>query len=268
MNKYAMLCWMLICAIMAISGASANEVTETVLPNGLKVLIKENHAAPVVVVDVWYKVGSRNETVGITGASHLLEHMTYKGTRDFAKDDMRNLVKRNGALDNGATFYDYTHYHTTIAADRLSLVLRLEASRMRNALILQSDLDSERTVVRSELEGNENNPGTLLFQEMMSAAYRSHPYRWPVIGFRADVEQMSAEQLRDYYQRYYLPNNATLVIVGAVKAADALKLVLKSFARIPRGAVPTQWVTPESPQYGERRITVQRPGKLPIEFIS
>ena len=259
---------MLIIAMTVITLASAEVVSETMLPNGLKVLIKENNAAPVVVIDVWYKVGSRNETVGMTGASHLLEHMTYKGTRDFARDDMRNLVKRNGALDNGATFYDYTHYYTTIAADRLSLVLKLEASRMQNALILQNDLDSERTVVRSELEGNENNPGTLLFQEMMSAAFRSHPYRWPVIGFRADVTQITADQLRNYYHHYYLPNNATLVIVGAVNSADALKQVRKIFGRIPRGTVPSQWVTPESQQYGERRIMVRRPGKLPIEFIS
>ena len=259
---------LLLVAMLATHVVFANEVSETVLSNGLKVLIKESHAAPVVVVDVWYKAGSRNERPGMTGASHLLEHMTYKGTREFAKNDMRNLTKRNGALDNGATFYDYTHYHTTIASDRLSLVLRMEASRMRNALIKQEDLDAERTVVRSELEGNENNPGTLLFQETMSAAFRAHPYRWPVIGFRADVEQVTADELRAYYRTYYVPNNATLVIVGAVNTKEALAEVKKTFGRIPRGAQPNQWVTPEPPQYGERRVTVRRHGQLPIVYLS
>jgi zinc protease len=249
-------------------GVFAAPVSESVLPNGLRVLIKESHAAPVVVIDVWYKVGSRNEGPGFTGASHLLEHMTYKGTREFAKDDMRNLTKRNGAIDNGATFYDYTHYYTTIASDRLPLVLRMEASRMSAALIKQSDLDSERTVVRSELEGHENDPGTLLFQQTMAAVYRVHAYRWPVVGWRADIEHITAEQLRGYYHSYYQPNNATLVIVGDVKTAQALQQVRQYFGGLKRELPPPQWTTPEPPQFGERRVTVHRQGKLPMEFIA
>lgn len=248
--------------------ASAADVSETVLPNGLKVLIKEVHAAPVVVVDVWYKVGSRNERPGMTGASHLLEHMTYKGTKEFAKDDMRNLTKRNGAIDNGATFYDYTHYYTTIASDRLPLILRMEASRMSSALINQGDLDSERTVVRSELEGNENNPGTLLYQAMMASAFRTHSYRWPVIGWRADIERTTAEELRTYYRTYYRPNNATLVIVGDVKTDDALAQVKKTFGRLKAGPQPPQEVVPEPEQQGENYLVVRRQGRLPMEFIS
>jgi zinc protease len=254
-------------ALLAVA-AGAADVSETVLPNGLTVLIKEEHAAPVVVVDVWYKVGSRDEWAGFTGSSHLLEHMTYKGTKEFGKDDMRNLSTRNGALNNGATYYDYTHYHTTIASDRLDLILRMEASRMSAALIRQKDLDSERTVVLSELEGNENNPGRLLFQQVMAAAFTAHPYHWPVVGWRPDIEHVTADQLRAYYHKYYLPNNATLVIVGDVKTADALSLATRYFGRLKTGADPTQWTTPELPQTGERRVEVRRAGAAPIEMIA
>ncbi|MHB9108437.1 MAG: M16 family metallopeptidase [Armatimonadota bacterium] len=254
---------------MCLSLASfAADVTETVLPNGLKVLIKEVHAAPMVVVDVWYKVGSRNERPGITGASHLLEHMTYKGTREFGKDEMRTLTKRNGAIDNGATFYDYTHYYTTIASDRVELPLRVEASRMSTALIEQKELDQERVVVRSELEGRENSPGSVLFQEMMAAAFKAHPYQWPVIGWRDDVEHTTAAELREYYKTYYIPNNATLVIVGDVNTEKTLALVRKHFGKLKRGTPPPQWSTPEPAQRGERRVTVQRQGGVPIEQIA
>lgn len=257
----------LYCLLLAAS-AFAAEVTETVLPNGLRVLISEVHAAPVVTVDMWYKVGSRNEHQGVTGGSHLLEHMTYKGTREFGKEEMKTLLKRNGALDNGATFYDYTHYYTTIASDRLALPLRVEASRLRSALIRQQDLDSEMTVVRSELEGRENSPGSVLFSSIMATAFATHAYRWPVIGWRADVEHMKATQLQQYYRTYYQPNNATLVIVGDVDTQRALHQVRAQFAALPRGPAPSQWTTPEPPQRGERRVTVRRQGQVPIENIA
>jgi len=246
----------------------AAEVTETMLPNGLKVLIKEVHAAPVVTVDVWYKVGSRNERPGLTGASHLLEHMTYKGTREFGKDEMKTLLNHNGALNNGATFYDYTHYYTTIASDRLEMPLRVEASRMSTALIEQKELDQERVVVRSELEGRENSPGTVLFNEMMAAAYKVSGYHWPVVGWRDDVEHVTAAELRQYYKTYYMPNNATLVIVGDVNTEKTLALVRKDFGKLKRGTAPPQWGTPEPAQRGERRVTVQRQGQVPIEQIA
>ncbi|MHB9132145.1 MAG: M16 family metallopeptidase [Armatimonadota bacterium] len=260
-------CLVLLFALCLVTGAFA-QVTETVLPNGLKVLIKEVHAAPVVTVDTWYKVGSRNEIVGLTGGSHLLEHMTYKGSTSFPKEAMRDLIKRNGAVDNGATFYDYTHYYTTIASDRLELPLRLEASRMHEALIRQQDLDSEMSVVRSELEGRENSPNSLLFTALMAAAFRESSYRWPVIGWRADVEHMTADQLRRYYRTYYVPNNATLVIVGDVDTAKTLALVKKHYGGIKRGPQPSQWTTPEQEQRGERRVTVHRRGQVPVEYIA
>jgi len=248
--------------------AFGDTVKETVLPNGLKVLIKEVHAAPVVVVDAWYKVGSRNEHPGITGASHLLEHMTYKGSTEFDRDTMRSSLRRNGALDNGATFYDYTHYYTTIASDRIDLPLRIEAARMHSALLHQQDLDSENTVVRSELEGRENDPGTLLFEGVMSTAYKSHPYRWPVVGWRTDVEHTTAKQLQDYYHTYYAPNNATLVVVGDVNADKVLAAVKKYYGVLPRKNVPSLQVPAEPEQREARRITVKRQGRVPMVEIA
>lgn len=248
--------------------AFAIDVSETTLPNGLKVLIREVHAAPIVVVDVWYKTGSRNDIQGLTGASHLLEHMTYKGSKEFGKDDMRNLTKRNGAIDNGATYYDFTHYYTTIASDRLPLVLRMEASRMSTALINQHDLDSEMTVVRSELEGRDNNPGSLLFKQLMASAYSVHAYRWPVIGWRADIEHITAAQLRQYYKSHYMPNNATLVVVGDVNTEQALREVRQYFGKLKRGVLPDSWVTPEPVQQGERQVMVRQAGQVPIEMLA
>lgn len=261
--------WWMLVVLLLLAGVAGNAATvsEQVLPNGLKVLIKEVHAAPVVVVDMWYKVGSRNERPGLTGASHLLEHMTYKGTKAFGKDEMRALAKRNGAVDNGATFYDYTHYYTTIASDRLELPLRIEAGRMSSALIEQKELDAERVVVRSELEGRENSAGSLLYNEMMAVAFKAHPYHWPVIGWRSDVEQTTAAQLRDYYRTYYLPNNATLVIVGDVDTAMTMAMVRKHFGRIKRGPAPVQTVTPEPEQRGPRRVTVARQGSMAFMSI-
>lgn len=254
----------MVSAVCCMLAAHAAGVTQRVLPNGLTVLIKDVHAAPVVTVAMWYKAGSRNERPGLTGGSHLLEHMTYKGTSTFGKDEMKTLVKRNGALDNGATFYDYTQYYTTIASDRVELPIRIEASRMHEALMQQADLDAEMTVVRSELEGRENSPGSLLFQQLMSTAYAAHPYQWPVIGWRADVEHVKAATLRDYYQTYYIPNNATLVIVGDVNPVTTMALVRKYFSAIPRGPQPNQWTTPEPPQRGERNVTVRRQGQVPM----
>lgn len=254
-------------SLLAAVAVFAADVQQRVLPNGLVVLVKEVHAAPVVTVDAWYKVGSRNEHAGLTGISHLLEHMTYKGAKGFSRDAMRAIVRENGAIDNGATYYDYTHYYTTIASDRLAVILKMEAARMGSATLLQKDLDSEWTVVRSELEGRENDPGSLLFNDAMSTAFKASPYQWPVIGWRSDVEHTKAPDLQQYYHRYYVPNNATLVIVGDVNAADVFAQVRKYFGDIRRAPNPPQWTTPEPPQRGERRIVVHRQGKVPFEQI-
>ena len=254
----------------ALSDASALTagVQETVLPNGLTVLVKEVRNAPVVSFSVWYRAGSRNEHTGITGVSHLLEHMLFKGTQQFRLGEIARTLFLNGASFNASTYYDWTNYYATIAADRLDLAMRIEADRMVNSRIDKADLESEMTVVRSELEGGENSPGRLLWQAVVSSAFQAHPYRWPVIGWRSDVENVSRDAMYRYYRTHYGPGNAVAVVVGDVAAADALQLVRKHFGSIKPIARPPEVHTTEPPQRGERRITVRRSGSLPMVLIA
>jgi zinc protease len=241
---------------------------EAVLSNGLKVLVKEVRGAPVVSVSVWYRVGSRNEHTGITGVSHLLEHMLFKGTKRYAVGEISRTLFLQGAAFNASTHYDWTNYYATIASDRLELALEIEADRMVNSRIDKADLDAEMTVVRSELEGGENNPGRLLWRTVTTAAFEAHPYRWPVIGWRSDVENVPRDAIYRYYKTHYGPNNATVVIVGDVGAERALALVRKHFGRLTPIPPPPRVYTTEPPQRGERRVTVRRAGSLPMVLIA
>jgi zinc protease len=245
------------------AGASAAQhgvVFETVLRNGLKVLIQEVHSAPVVSFMVWYKVGSRNEGAGVTGISHLLEHMMFKGTPKFGKGEIARQLQRNGASFNAGTSIDYTNYYEVLAADRLELAMEIEADRMANALIPEEEHRLEMTVVRSELERNEDSPHRALYSELFAQAFKAHPYHWPTIGWRSDVEAIRTEQIREYYKTHYMPNNATVVVVGDVGRENALALVERYFGAIERGPDPAPVVTVEPPQHGERRFKLQRPG--------
>ena len=244
------------------SAAFTAGIRETMLPNGLRVLTKEVHSAPVVSFSVWYEVGSRNEHTGITGVSHLLEHMMFKGTQEFRVGEIPRLLFLNGAASNASTYYDWTNYYETLSADRLELAMRIEADRMVNSRIDKADLDSEMTVVRSELEGGENNPGRLLWQAVTSVAFSAHPYRWPVIGWRSDVENVPRDAIYAYYKAHYGPSTATVVIVGDFDTARALDLVQKYFGGLAAIPPPPPVYTTEPPQRGERRVTVRRPGAL------
>lgn len=253
------------------AGTAANitaGVKETILPNGLKVITKEVRSAPVVSFAVWYRVGSRNEHTGITGVSHLLEHMLFKGTRKYQVGEISRTLFVNGASFNASTYYDWTNYYETLAADRLELAMQIEADRMVNSKIDEAELKREMTVVRSELEGNENNPGTLLFQAVTSAAFDRHPYQWPVIGWRSDVENVPHAAIYNYYKTHYGPNNATVVIVGDFETEKALALVRKHFGGLKRIPEPTPVYTVEPPQRGERRVEVRRAGTLPMAAVA
>jgi zinc protease len=243
-------------------------VQETVLPNGLTLLVKEVRSAPVVSFFVWYRAGSRNEHTGITGVSHLLEHMLFKGTKRYRLGEIPRTLYLNGAASNASTYYDWTNYYATIASDRLELAVQIEADRMVNSRIDKADLDSEMTVVRSELEGGENSPGRLLWQAVASTAFHAHPYRWPVIGWRSDVENMGHEALLRYYRTHYGPNNAVAVVVGDVAAAEALRIVRKHFGPIKPIPKPPAVHTVEPPQRGERRVIVRRAGSLPMAMVA
>lgn len=242
-------------------------IRETVLPNGLKVLTKEVRNAPVVSFSVWYRVGSRNEHEGITGVSHLLEHLMFKGTKKYDLGEISRTLFINGASFNASTYYDWTNYYETLSADRLELAMQIEADRMTNSRIDKADLDSEMSVVRSELEGRENSPGTLLSQAVTQTAIAAHPYHWPVIGWRSDVENVPRDAIYQYYKTHYGPNNATVVIVGDFQTETALALVRKHFGGVKQIPQPAPVYTQEPVQRGERRVTVRRTGSLPMVMV-
>jgi zinc protease len=243
-------------------------VRETILRSGLRVLTKEVRSAPVVSFAVWYKVGSRNEHTGITGVSHLLEHLMFKGTQRLRPGEIARILFVNGAASNASTFYDWTNYYATLASDRLELVMRIEADRMVGSRIDKADLDAEMTVVRSELEGGENNPGRLLWQAVAATAFQAHPYQWPVIGWRSDVENVSRDAIHRFYKTHYGPNTATVVIVGDFDTDRALALVRRHFGGIKAIPSPPPVYTTEPPQRGERRVLVRRAGSLPMALIA
>ena len=238
----------------------ASQVRETVLPNGLKIVTKEVHAAPVVTFQVWYKVGSRNETFGKTGMSHLLEHMQFKGTKTLKKGDIDRLIDINGGINNAATWKDWTYYWETLASNKLELAMRIESDRMVNSLLDPKEFNAERTVVLSELEGNENDPDRLMMYELYALAFKAHPYHWPTIGWRRDVETITREEIYKYYKTYYEPNNAVVVIVGDFDTPKALALTKKYFGGIPRGPEPPKVTEIEPAQVGERTAVVRKAG--------
>ena len=235
------------------------------LGNGLRVLLRPSRFAPLVSVWAWYHVGSKNEGAGLTGASHWVEHMNFKGTANIPRQQIKGLIERQGGFWNGYTFLDQTTYMETLRAEGLEVALRLEAERMHNSLFEEEETASERTVIISELRGNENDPAELLDRETVAAAFRAHPYRWPVIGWQGDIETMSRDDLYNHYRSYYSPDNATLVVVGDFDPDEAKALVEKHYGGIERwrdGRRPV--TTTEPPQRGERRVEVRRTGAAPL----
>ena len=246
--------------ISPVAPAPVLTVREAHLDNGLKILVSPVHTAPLVSVWCWYRVGSRDEAAGLTGASHWVEHMNFKGTRNIPRDQMKGLVERFGGMWNGYTWIDQTTYLETAGRDALDQLLFIEAERMANGLYEPEDCESERTVIISELQGGENDPDQLLDQEVTAMAFRAHPYRHPTIGWLPDLRSMTRDDLYGHYRRYYIPNNATLVIAGDVDADDVLRRVERTLGAIPSAAEPPRISIVEPPQIGERRVIVERPG--------
>ncbi|HEU4323691.1 MAG TPA: pitrilysin family protein [Roseiflexaceae bacterium] len=245
-----------------------SDIVARTLPNGMLVLLREVHAAPVASCCVWYRVGARNEVPGSTGISHWVEHMLFKGTPEIPKGEMDLLIARNGGTFNAFTSYDYTAYYETMPADRIELGLRIEADRMVNSLFEPEEVESERTVIISEREGSENEPELWLSEAMMAATYQYHSYRNPIIGWKTDLLAITRDDLYNHYQTYYMPNNAVLVVVGDFRSASMLELVEQHFAPLPTGPqIPTVRVI-EPAQQGERRVTVRRPGAAEYVQIS
>jgi zinc protease len=235
--------------------------------NGLRLLLIQNRIAPVVTVAVVYHVGSRNEAVGYTGSTHLLEHLMFKGTPDFDRSKgtaVAAVLEALGARFNATTWFDRTNYYETLPSDRLDMALRIEASRMRQALLRDEDRVPEMTVVRNEFERGENSPFQVLYKHTFATAFREHPYHHPTIGWRSDIEGVATGRLKEFYDTFYHPNNATLMIIGDFDDARAFAEVQKSFGPIPPSPHPIPKVyTAEPPQEGERRFVVRRVGQVP-----
>jgi zinc protease len=236
------------------------DVRETQLDNGLRVLVQPVHTAPLVSVWCWYRVGSRDEAPGRTGVSHWVEHMNFKGTTNIPREQMKGIVERFGGMWNGYTWIDQTTYLETAGREALDQLLFIEAERMSSGLYQPDECESERTVIISELQGGENDPDQLLDTEVTATAFRAHPYRHPTIGWLEDLQAMTRDDLYGHYRRFYIPNNATLVVVGDVEADDVLRRVERQFRTIPAGPEPARTNIVEPPQVGERRVLVERPG--------
>src|SRR5687768_3609835 len=235
-------------------------VREEILDNGLKVLIHEVHTAPLASVWCWYRVGSKDEGPGLTGVSHWVEHMNFKGTTNIPREKIKGIIEQYGGYWNGYTWIDQTTYTETATSAALDHMLFIESERMANCLYDPADCESERTVIISELQGGENDPDQLLDQEVTATAFRAHSYRHPTIGWLSDLESMTREDLYAYYRRFYVPNNATVVIVGDIDTDDALRGVIKHFGPIQPREVGRRAHTREPEQLGERRLTISREG--------
>jgi zinc protease len=236
------------------------QLTKTRLSNGMQILLKEIHTAPLISSWVWYRVGSRDELPGRTGISHWVEHMQFKGTPQFPATVLDKAVSRQGGLWNAMTYLDWTTYFETMPAAEIDLGLRLEADRMINSSFDPGEVASERTVIISEREGNENEPLFLLGEALQAAAFRVHPYHHEVIGDLVDLQSMSRNDLYQHYHSFYRPNNALLAVAGDFETKAMLTRIRELFEGIPPGAEPARLARPEPPSRGEIRLTVEGPG--------
>ncbi|GAB4504371.1 MAG: pitrilysin family protein [Anaerolineales bacterium] len=237
------------------------DYTQTTLSNGLQIFLKEIHTAPLISSWLWYRVGSRDEPTGRTGISHWVEHMQFKGTPQFPPSVLDKAISREGGVWNAFTYLDWTTYFETMPADKIELALRLESDRMVNSVFDPEEVASERTVVISEREGNENEPLFLLGEAVQSAAFRVHPYHHEVIGDLADLRSMTRDDLYQHYKTYYAPNNAVLAVAGDFDAPSMLARIQAHFGDIPAARPPNRLARPEPEPQGEIRLTVEGPGE-------
>ena len=239
--------------------------------NGLGILLMPNEGLPVATVMVTYKVGSRNEVTGTTGATHILEHMMFKGTEKFNSaegSDYSSQMERIGARANATTWFDRTNYYATMPSEYVSMTIELEADRMRGLLIREQDLASEMTVVSNEYERGENSPVRTLIKELFATAYMAHPYSHPTIGWRSDIENTSVEKLREFYDTYYWPENAVITVIGGFDKVETLSAIVEQYGKIPSApqAIPAVKTT-EPEQLGPRRVTIKRAGQVGVVML-
>ncbi len=245
--------------------ADATNVREFVLDNGLKILLLEDHKSPAVTFQVWYRVGSRNERDGKSGLAHFLEHMMFKGTPTTKPEEYSRIIAKNGGRSNAFTSYDQTVYFATMSRDKIGVEIELEADRMASALLGDSYFEPEKKVIQEERRlRTDDNPSSALSEVAGAVAYTVHPYRRPVIGWMDDIQNLSRQDLADFYKLYYAPNNAYIVVTGDFSTEEILAKIKAAFEKISRGAEPPKVRAEEPPQRGERRVTLKKEAELPF----
>lgn len=246
-----------------------DQVVERQLKNGLKVLLLREPRAPLISLQVWYKVGSRNEDLGKTGISHLTEHLMFKGTAKYGPKVFSREVQKAGGTDNAFTSRNYTAYFENGPKSELKRWLEMEADRMKGLNVNPEGFDTEKKVVLEERRlRTEDDPVSFLQEATLAATFEAHPYQWPVIGWFTDIESITREEFLNYYHRYYQPNNCTLVVVGDIEPQEALSQIEATFGELPQGPQPPKVTAQEPRQYGERRVLVHREAQLPFLFIT
>lgn len=241
---------------------------EYLLDNGLKIIVREDHRAPIAVSQIWYKVGSTYEYGGITGLSHMLEHMMFKGTKRFPNNTFSEIIFKQGGQHNAFTSKNATVYYQTIEASRLPIILELEADRMRNIVLTETDLESEVEVVQEERRMRiEDNPDMLTYERLLANAFISNPYRNPVIGWMNDIQNYTLPDLTRWYNQWYAPNNAILVVVGDVEPEQVYKWAKQYFGKVPAAEMPEVKPQLEAPALGEIRTTIKRPAEVPFVML-
>jgi zinc protease len=245
-----------------------NDFIRHTLSNGLVVLLKELHTAPLISHWMWYRVGSRDEPPGLTGASHWVEHMQFKGTPQFPAGVLDKAISRDGGYWNAFTTLDWTAYFETLPADKIDLALRLEADRMTNSLFDTEEVESERSVIISERQGDENEPTFRLAEKIQSTAFQVHPYRHEIIGDMIDLESLQRDDLYRHYRSYYVPNNAVVSIAGDFEMEDMLAKIRQHYDSIPSGVIPPRFGSPEPPQKDGQRVTVEGEGETTYVEVS
>jgi zinc protease len=263
------LCLSAIPLAAAEDGNLFNQVVEHKLANGLKVLLLREPRAPLITLQVWYRVGSRNEALGKTGISHLCEHMMFKGTAQYGPKYFSREVQKVGGTDNAFTARNYTAYFENGPKDQLRHWLEMEADRMRGINVDDKAFELEKKVVLEERRmRTEDDPVSFMQEAAMSATFEAHPYQWPVIGWLHDIESISLDEYRTYYHRYYLPNNCTLVVVGDIDPKETLTQIEATFGQLPAGPEPPKVTAKEPKHYGPRRVEVYREAQFPYILIN
>ncbi len=251
--------------LMVLSCQTFSQVQEFTLNNGLKILVKEDHRAPIAVSMIWYNVGSADEPGGITGVSHAMEHMMFKGTQKFPLGVFSKVIATIGGQANAFTNNDYTAFFEKIDASKLATSFELEADRMNHLLLDANEFAKEIKVIQEERRlRTDDNPQALAFERFLATAHLSAPYHHPVIGWMSDLRHMSVEDLQEWYKKYYAPNNATLVVVGDVNPEHVRTLAEKYFGAIPKHPIPERKVQNEPPALGQKIVHIQTAAKLPL----